>query len=347
MNLKDLSKEQKQYLILGAVVAVAVLGAIVVGVKFSLSSIEVARVELQDLTDKIKRADRSLKNNQRDEAALFKTVSELKVYLEKIPPDQNYYSWATEVIYGNARDARLEVDAINESGMSKQGRSKNGKNTVSVESYSLRIIAHGGYNNIKQFLFGISRKHPLVRITGLEISTGSSPEVHDVQLFIQWPFKLGHITETWKDVPAKRPVVETDAMIPEVSKHEPGKTPTPPAPRVSSESKPVEQPMVKVPEPEKPASSVVQKKSPEPEIANVQPTVAAEPKPSEHPLEKTLNPVKGEVKAEEPVKLEEKKKEPTPPAVEKTPSEPEASTSREMPKETSKSANRLEALLGR
>ena len=309
MNLKDLSKEQKQYLILGAVVIVAVVGAIVVGVKFSLSSIGEARVELLDLTGKIERADRSLKNNQRDESALFETISELKVYLEKIPPDQNYYSWATEVIYGNAREASLEIDAINESGTISKGQSKKAKNEVSVESYSLRIIAHGGYESIKQFLLDIRKKHPLVRITGLEISTGSSSEIHDVQLFVQWPFKLDHMVAAWKDIPAKHPV-ETVVSAPEPSVPEPGKTPTPPAPRISPEPKPI-----------------------------VQPTAVASPKPAV--------PIEEDVKEEQLVKPEEKQKEITTPVVEETLPEPEVSAPREKPKETSKSANRLEALLGR
>ena len=316
MNLKDLSKEQKQYLILGAVVSVAVLGAIGVGVKFSLSSIGKARVELQDLTDKVERADRSLKNNKRDEAALYNTISELKVYLERLPPDQNYYSWATEVIYGNARDTRLEIDAINESGTSPQGRNKKAKNEVSVESYSLRIIAHGRYESIKQFLFEIRRKHPLVRITGLEISTGSSPEIHDVQLFVQWPFKLDHIVAAWKDIPAKHPVVETVAVAPEPSMSEPsvpepGKTPTPPAPRISLEPKPI-----------------------------VQPAAVADP-------ELTTSVIKEDVKEEQLVKPEEQQEELTAPAVEETLSGADISFSEEKPSETSKSVNRLDALLRR
>ena len=310
MNLKDLSKEQKQYLILGAVVTIAVLGAIGVGVKFSLSSIGEARVELQELTGKIERADRSLKNNQRDESALFETISELKVYLEKIPPDQNYYSWATEVIYGNAREARLEIDAINESGITPKDQSKKAKNEVSVESYSLRIIAHGGYESIKQFLFEIRRKHPLVRITGLEISTGSSPEIHDVQLFVQWPFKLDHIVAAWKDIPAKHPVVETVAATPEPSVPEPRKAPTPPAPRISPEPKPI-----------------------------VQPTAVAAPKPAA--------PVEEDVKEEQLVKSDEKQKELTTPVVEKTLPDSDVSAPQEKPSETSKSANRLDALLRR
>ena len=246
MNLKDLSKEQKQYLILGVVGAVVVLGAIVFGVKFSLSSIGVARVELQDLTDKIERADRSLSKNQRNETALFETISKLKAYLEKIPPDQNYYSWATEVIYGTARTAHLEIDAINESGMGNPRRNAKGKSAVSVESYSLRIIAHGRYENIKRFLLEMSRKHPMVRITGLEISTGSLPEIHDVQLLIQWPYKLDRILESWENIPAKVSGVETAVKIPETPTPERVKSPTPPAPRVSSEPKPSDSSFEKV-----------------------------------------------------------------------------------------------------
>ena len=241
MNLKNLSKEQKQYLIIGVLGVIVIVGAIVIGVKFSMSSIGEARVELNELTDKIDRADRSLANQQQNEEKFYNTIYELKDYFGKIPPDQNYYSWATEVIYGIARTAQLKIDSVNEAGSTKKNTSDK-KNKVSVESYSLRIVAHGGFEDIKYFLREISSNYPLVRITGLEIRSGSLPDVHDVQLLIQWPFRLAHIADTWGTIPTQSQNVEAVIETREASTPKPKKTPTPPEPRESQGIKSVEQP---------------------------------------------------------------------------------------------------------
>ena len=240
MSLLDLSKEQKQHLILGVIVAIALVILIVFGIKVSLSSISKARVELQDLTGKIKAAEKSLSKTQRDDAAFRETIEELTAHLANLPPDRNYYSWATEIIYAKARGVHFEIDAVDEISTATAYASKK-KGKVELESYSLRITAHGGYDNVKRFLQQIARDHPLVRVTGIEISKGSKPDVHDVQLFIEWPFNLGYITEAWKDIAVQPPRADNLAVqpvppsgpvkIPESEQADPKKKPVPPPPR--------------------------------------------------------------------------------------------------------------------
>lgn len=232
MNFKDLSREQKQYLIIGVLGVIVVVGSIVIGVKFSMSSIGEARVELDELTDKIDRADRSLANQQQNEEKFINTIYELKDYFGKIPPEQNYYSWATEVIYGTARTTHLKIDSVNEAGGTKKNTSGK-KNKVSVHSYSLRIVAHGGFEDIKYFLWEISNNYPLVRITGLEVRSGSIPDIHDVQILIQWPFGVAHIADTWGIIPSKSQNVKTVDEDREASMPKSKKTPRPPEPRKS------------------------------------------------------------------------------------------------------------------
>ena len=226
MSFSNLSKEHKQYLFLGTIVAAALTILIVFGVKVSLSSITAAKLELQELSSKIESADRSVARNERTQDEFRETITMLKAYLETIPPDRNYYSWATEVIYDEARAVLFEIDAIDEIVMPEPAIVNAVQDRVEMESYSLRITAHGGYENVKQFLSSIAENHPLVRVTGIEISSGERPEIHDVQLFIEWPFNMGYITETWGSI--------SDASAEPSAVLDPEATniPTPPPPRL-------------------------------------------------------------------------------------------------------------------
>ncbi len=289
MNLKNLSQKQKQYLILSAVGVVAILGIIVIGMKVSLSSIGKSRIELEDLTDKIERSDRSLSNSRRNEAAFFKTISELKMYLKQTPPDQNYYSWATETVYSIGRKTRLEIEAANEIVRAKQD--PNSKDQVLMESYSLRIIAHGGYENVKLFLQGIRKKHPLSRITGVEVSRGVAPESHTIEIVIQWPFSFSHFVEGWDNVLACSSVANVDGTASVISKPEPRKQPTPGGSHVSLEPTPEKQPEHVVSEPDEIIPSTEWGNAPEIEIDHRSPVVVTEPKISESLDEKILSDI--------------------------------------------------------
>lgn len=95
------------------------------------------------------------------------------------------------------------------------------------------MTAHGGYEALKQFLGLIEKDHPLARVIGVDISTGTDPEIHDMQLVIQWPFNLSAVTETWANIDVKQQVIPAtgNAKEPAVKK-----MPTPPAPRIQQQS---------------------------------------------------------------------------------------------------------------
>ena len=202
------------------------------------------------MTPKVTGFQDQMVKTQRDEAVFHETIADLTEHLANIPPGRNYYSWATEIIYSKARGVRFEIDAIDEISTTAAGYASKKKGTVELESYSLRITAHGGYDNVKRFLQQIALDHPLVRVTGVEISTGSKPDVHDVQLFIEWPFNLGYITEAWKDIvvqPSKADNQIVQSMppseptkLPGTEPTDPKKNPVPPPPRMESAPKPVQ-----------------------------------------------------------------------------------------------------------
>lgn len=209
MNLKEMGKEQKQRIALSIVVVVGLVVGVVFAARGSLSSIAKARQELNDLTGKIERADRALAKQEQGRNEFAETMDTLKEHLRDAPPVQNYYSWAMEVIHAKARLANLEIDTIDE--QSRTGKSPAGgkDKTLNLESYSLRIVAHGGYEALKQFLELIEKEHPLARVIMVDISTGSAPEVHDVQLMVQWPFNLGVVADAWANIAVQQPAAES------------------------------------------------------------------------------------------------------------------------------------------
>ena len=273
MSLLDLSKEQKQYLVLGAIAVVILIILIVFGVKVSLSSISTSREELQGLTEKIEAADKTVSKNQLAKAELRSTISELEAHLANIPPDRNYYSWATEIIFNEARRVHFDIDAIDEVVIAAPSGNPKAQGEVKLESYSLRINAHGGYENIKSFLNRIADNHPLVRVTGIEISTGSEPDVHNVQLFIEWPFNLGYITEAWKSITVNPPLNDNPAA------RSPSQ-PDEPAADSGSGSGPAEQLKKPVPPPPRPVhaapGSTDGSRQPDTPVAGENSTIAGE-----------------------------------------------------------------------
>ncbi len=226
MSLLELAKSQKQHFALGGIVAVVLMVLLVFGVRVSLSSIRKAKEELESVSGKIESADQSLARRSRTEEELAEISVKLGKILEDLPPERNYFSWATEVIYSAARASQLEVDAIDEqSGAAKSEPEKKDAGAIQLEAYSLRITARGSFGSVKAFLNRIEQEQPLARITGVDISSRAEPEIHDVQIFVQWPFNLSAITEAWEAIDAKKKSIEaaspdTSRALDEKSKEE-------------------------------------------------------------------------------------------------------------------------------
>jgi hypothetical protein len=250
MNMTNLSKEKKQYLILGAIGVLALVIITIFGLKFSLSSVGEAKTELADLKGKIESAERFLAKREQTRQAFSETSDELKSLIKSNPPLRNYYSWATEIIYAQARTAGLEVDAIDEqTGVSRTGLKD--EDEITLEVYALRISAQGGYEQVKTFLNQVEHDYPLVRVTGIDLSTGASKDIHNVELFVEWPFNLSEITKSWESVLQRQQGSKSQAKLKDSTSLKISnlkKVPTPPAPRqaaktIAASSRPVTRPI--------------------------------------------------------------------------------------------------------
>lgn len=252
MSLKDLTKEQKQYMVLGALGGIILVALAVMGGRMSLRSVATARQDLEALTSKIDSADRLLKRRETVNREYALTVEALRKHMENAPPERNYYTWANKVIYEMARSVGLEIESIDE--MSIARNSSKAASATAFESYSLRITAQGSYDSTKAFVKAMKQSYTLVRFAGVDINSGRTPENHNVQFSIQWPFNLSALAKNWENVELQQRLVDqregTDndaAAEPEpssepeattLSSEPPAATrqPTPPPPRFTEEA---------------------------------------------------------------------------------------------------------------
>ncbi len=347
MSLNTLTKEQKQYMVLGALVAVILLIVVVIGIRLSLSSVREAKAELTELEGKIDAADRTLSRRNVVSDDFQATMLELKEQIKNAPPERNYYSWATEVVYSQARMSGLEVDSIDEIPSIQNKSPDETGEELKLESYALRVSAHGGYNNVKAFIKSMKESYPLVRFAGLDMASGASRDKHSVQLWLQWPFNLGKISESWDSVESKQQELalqeRENALNAEAASNEAAaraqpqpelkSEPTPPAPRTvpkSATTPPSVRPesVVKVePGPKSEPTPPEPRVMPKPEPKQIEP-IEPQPKP-EVTLEPTTEPdleptppepePQPEVQVSEPEQAVAIEPEPEPETIEKTP----------------------------
>ena len=280
MSLKDLTKEQKQYIVLGVLAFVILIVLLVFGIRFSLSSIGDAKKELGELTDKIQNADRTLGQRNKVSSDFQKSMQMIKQYLDNAPPDRNQYSWATEVVYSAARKVGLEIDTIDEISGPATKTPKKG-DIIRFESYALRISSHGSYESVKRFIESIKADYPLVRFSGVDINVSKSPELHNVQMWMQWPLNLGFIAEQWKSVEAKQRELgkegggdaladEPAASLQPVANQQP--VPVKAAPKIVTTP-----PVAPAPELAKPSAKPIVKREPVPPAPRVESKAATQP----------------------------------------------------------------------
>ncbi len=347
MSLNTLTKEQKQYMVLGALVAVILLIVVVIGIRLSLSSVREAKAELTELEGKIDAADRTLSRRNVVSDDFQATMLELKEQIKNAPPERNYYSWATEVVYSQARMSGLEVDSIDEIPSIQNKSPDETGEELKLESYALRVSAHGGYNNVKAFIKSMKESYPLVRFAGLDMASGASRDKHSVQLWLQWPFNLGKISESWDSVESKQQELalqeRENALNAEAASNEAAaraqpqpelkSEPTPPAPRTvpkSATTPPSVRPesVVKVePGPKSEPTPPEPRVMPKPEPKQIEP-IEPQPEP-EVTLEPTTEPdleptppepePQPEVQVSEPEQAVAIEPEPEPETIEKTP----------------------------
>jgi len=188
MDLSNLSKQQKDRLLLMVMGGVLLVGGIGYGLKsvFAISASVESKNEI--LESKISRAERMVRMQNRLRKDSQEISAELKTYIKEAPPEKNYYSWASELLYALAKKTAFKIDRIE-----KQGESAKSKADVLKISSSLKIVAQGEYETCLNFLKTMEKEYPLVRVVSIDIKPGENVEVHKVNIVIQWPSNLAYL----------------------------------------------------------------------------------------------------------------------------------------------------------
>ena len=190
MNLRNLTKKQKQQAVLAGIVVLVVL---VVAVNFVLRPIKKkwtsSRDEFEDLSEKFSVANTLLKQEVELRDSLETMRGELgHAFRECIPDPDNSLSWVTQRVSQYARKAGVNIQSVSASASSSSpfGRSAEGERTFGM--FAVNIMIECGYEHLLNFIREIETLNPYLCVSGLIISgQDSTPEVHNVRIELQWP----------------------------------------------------------------------------------------------------------------------------------------------------------------
>lgn len=189
MNWSALTKKQQQMAIVTVVLAVAQIFILVHFLKASGSSgssDKSPKQELAELQEKVDDAKLVLARDTLIRNKLKESVDKLDELSVYTPTVSDRYAWAYEYVSLRSTKAGVELDSLEEI-------SYVGDETVdpSELAYEISLSTECSYNQLVEFLWGIERGNPLVRVKEVDISRlPDSYERQQVRVVLQWPASL-------------------------------------------------------------------------------------------------------------------------------------------------------------
>jgi hypothetical protein len=187
MKWADLSKEQKQYIMLGGIVAVAlvyVIYTLLTGLapEGSEESSKQVELDLEKLEEQVDKAEGTIRKERRILEGYEKTMEELQTMQQRyFPNEDNRYSWVTELIYAQSRRFGIEVQQISELGSP-------GAEQQPFERYAVQVNLTCSYAKLIRFVRYFEKSNPLMRIFEVAVSSNKQDaENHNVKLIMAWP----------------------------------------------------------------------------------------------------------------------------------------------------------------
>ena len=186
LKWQDLSKEQKQYVLLGGIVLAAVLYLVFMLASGGLTdSPGAARevVNVEDLRRRVQEAETSIRRERFLRAQYDEMKEELQNdILPYLPNEDNRYAWVTQQVYSRARALNIEVRSIDE--LARRGEEHAGAYGL----YSVQLNLLCGYQGMIDFLNRFVQENPLMRISRVNIiPRNESPLKHTVTIVMEWP----------------------------------------------------------------------------------------------------------------------------------------------------------------
>lgn len=189
MNWSALTKKQQQMAIGTVVLAVAqifILVHFLGGQDSSDPSGKSPKQELVELQEKLEAARHVIGRDAMIQNQLDQTMEELDALSVHTPTLSDRYAWAYEYVSLRSSKAGVELDSLEEI-------SYVGDETVDPAelAYEISLSTQCSYNQLVEFLWGLERGNPLVRVKEVDIST--MPDSYDrqqVRVVLQWPASL-------------------------------------------------------------------------------------------------------------------------------------------------------------
>lgn len=190
MNLKNLTKEQKQKYSLIAIVAAAGLFAVKqFGISPLLASHAASKEELRTLKEKLGQAEIAVKHDEDVSAALAASKARLQVAArDLIPSPGNTLAWATKTLYAHARALGIDIESVSDLEVDAGGFTAKDQEKRVYKPYGVRMVTQCSYDEVSRLVQALESGNPYVSVSGITISGQmGSPGRHQILLNIEWP----------------------------------------------------------------------------------------------------------------------------------------------------------------
>ncbi|GEM_PF-1099676 len=214
MNFSEMSKEQKQFAILGVmsvVTVVFVLSNLVIGPMQDKA--EKLEKQLKDTEPKVRRGESILKADR-------KNIPELKTKIETIqeivssdlPPENGRYLWALQRVSAVGHSLGL-TSSVRIHSRPRHVSHKGEYNAVRKRAsmwvpYAVDVELNCSYEDLKAFISQLYNEDKFARISLISIQPNQeTPEKHSITLLVEWPVFRDSSEAKWLEQEPK-PVVE-------------------------------------------------------------------------------------------------------------------------------------------
>lgn len=197
MNWQQMSKDQKQKVVLGGLLGVFALVALF---QFGIMRLVRARDEMTqkrvELADNIEKAQQAIRN----EVMIDKQVRELRASMETtfstmIPPADNALAWASRVVNEQTKALGLEVTSIIELDQGAVGWDQPDLVKRAFKPYAVKVDVSCSFDKVRKLVRALQQSNEHLAITGIAILADTrNVEYPSTVLIIEWP--------SWRD--AKR-----------------------------------------------------------------------------------------------------------------------------------------------
>ena len=188
MKFEELSKEQKQKLVL-AVMAVAALLYVLYQfvVMPGISRMGKAKDELAALQSEMEKVGHALSSGTRLRADLETSVNELKNSNAKfIVPADNPLAWAIERVYDSANPLNVEIESVSPL-ISSSPWDRSAEAARLFNPYTVKVVTRCGYFTLGELIRALETSNPYLCVSDLRIRATTDIMTHEVEFMLVWP----------------------------------------------------------------------------------------------------------------------------------------------------------------